>query len=158
MSALTPSGDTFEIVADLPDVPAFPAVTDGSTWNGWVNVWIDTATRDALLARLEAIGDTDSADDVASLPAIERADGPLYSLNGYCVTINANRTAATIAERLTTRTAHEVYALPDAEHGHRDDDAINALVSILNYQRMTAERYPATFCRDWLPNGSNLPY
>ena len=69
---------------ELPDGPAYDGFTDGSTWNGWANVCVTPLIRSAIVTMLAAVGDTDAAADVGTLPTDARG---LIPLNGYCTVI-----------------------------------------------------------------------
>lgn len=68
--------------------PEFAGFTDGTTWNGWPNVWVTPDERDRIVAWFRAEPDDDTADELARATIISDMTPPLVSLaNGYTPTL-----------------------------------------------------------------------
>lgn len=67
---------------------AFTGWTDHSTWNGFLNVRVEPAERDAVAALFEGLGDEETASDVRSVPV--GRDG-LADLGGGFATLQVGR-------------------------------------------------------------------
>lgn len=66
--------------------PEWSGYTDGTTWNGWLNVWVAPATRDAIVKWMIRSGmDRSTIRSTAHLPMREIDGKLLVSLHGYTV-------------------------------------------------------------------------
>jgi len=67
------------------DSPTFPGFTDGTTWNGWDNVWVTPETHAAVIAWFKAQGD----DTACFEDLVPEDDGLLVSYAyGYCTVVD----------------------------------------------------------------------
>jgi len=73
--------------------PAFTGFTDGSTWNGFDNVWITPAERARIVAYFQEAypGDANIAESNADMLAIPEENGLASLCNGYATQIARRR-------------------------------------------------------------------
>lgn len=85
LTLATDTATTLQTVRfQFEDSPAFDGFADGTTWNGYANVWISPEVREQVVAWLREQGDEDTADEIMGLPV---EDGLVSLANGYTAQI-----------------------------------------------------------------------
>lgn len=74
MNGLTPCRWSFD------DTEPHDGFTDGTTWNGWDNIWVTPAVHAAVIEEMAGHGDAD-------MVAMEPVDGLICYAYGYCTQI-----------------------------------------------------------------------